>query len=184
MVRASKQGWAPHYAFDALFGRNEPLDLVRKLMAGVKKYEVKFQKAKVTNSTIILETIIRLSLTQCQNLYFTRDPAAAIGHGLTINKMKFAARRESLFMEYIMRYHPRFAAKIPGDEVPVWFDRYNKFSNGRWRRVGSQQKYYGNWCFTTHNSRGYQLKAKLFEFSEFNKILALPKFRIRAHLCT
>ena len=39
-----------------------------------------------------------------------------------------ARRRESLFMEYIMRYHPRFAAKTPGGEVPVWFDRYNKFS--------------------------------------------------------
>ena len=33
------------------------------------------------------------------NLYFTRDPAASVGDGLTINKMREPARRrESLFM--------------------------------------------------------------------------------------
>ena len=43
------------------------------------------------------------------NLYFTRDPAASVGDGLTINKMREPARRrESLFMEYIIKYHPRF----------------------------------------------------------------------------
>ncbi len=37
------------------------------------------------------------------NLYFTRDPAASVGDGLTINKMREPARRrESLFMEYII----------------------------------------------------------------------------------
>lgn len=65
------------------------------------------------------------------NLYFTRDPAAAIGNGLTINKCAIRLAAASLFMEYIMRYHPRFKPqKTPGVRtgVPVWFDRYNKFN--------------------------------------------------------
>jgi arginine deiminase len=54
------------------------------------------------------------------NLYFTRDPAASMGYGMTLNRMaNEARRRESLFMTYILRYHPRFAAQ----EVPVWLDR-------------------------------------------------------------
>ncbi|MDE5168715.1 arginine deiminase family protein, partial [Paenibacillus larvae] len=58
------------------------------------------------------------------NLYFTRDPAAAIGDGLSINKMREPARRrESLFMQYIMRYHPRFK----DHDVPVWLDRDYEF---------------------------------------------------------
>ncbi|MDQ7897097.1 arginine deiminase family protein, partial [Lactiplantibacillus plantarum] len=38
--------------------------------------------------------------------YFTRDPQASIGDGLSINKMTFEARmRESLITEYIMNYN-------------------------------------------------------------------------------
>jgi arginine deiminase len=59
------------------------------------------------------------------NLYFTRDPAASIGNGLSINKMREPARRrESLFMQYIIKHHPRFA----GHDVPVWLDRDFGFS--------------------------------------------------------
>ena len=47
------------------------------------------------------------------NAYFTRDPQASIGEGISINKMTFAARkRESLITEYIIKYHPRFAGKL------------------------------------------------------------------------
>jgi len=54
------------------------------------------------------------------NLYFTRDPAASIGSGMTLNRMYAQARRrESLFMKYVLKYHPRFAQH----DVPVWLDR-------------------------------------------------------------
>jgi arginine deiminase len=54
------------------------------------------------------------------NLYFTRDPAASIGNGLSINRMCEPARhRESLFIKYIITHHPRFAVH----NVPVWLDR-------------------------------------------------------------
>ncbi|WP_409299232.1 arginine deiminase [Peribacillus sp. SCS-26] len=60
------------------------------------------------------------SLDPMPNLYFTRDPAAVIGNGISINKMDRKARqRETLFMNYILRYHPDFA---PFD-IPIWFNR-------------------------------------------------------------
>ena len=47
-----------------------------------------------------------------------------MGDGLTINKMREPARRrESLFMEYIIKYHPRFAKH----NIPIWLDRDYKF---------------------------------------------------------
>lgn len=53
------------------------------------------------------------------NAYFTRDPQAMMGNGLTINRMTFEARRpESLITEFVMAHHPRFAGK-----VDIWLDR-------------------------------------------------------------
>ena len=189
MVRASKQG-ERHitHALMRYLGEMKPLDLVRKLMAGVKKYEVEVPEGEGHQLNYYFRDDYPFILDPMPNLYFTRDPAAAIGHGLTINKMKFAARRrESLFMEYIMRYHPRFAAKIPGDEVPVWFDRYNKFSmEGGDELVLSKNTMAIGVSQRTTPEAIEKLSAKLFEFSEFNKILAIeiPDTRAFMHLDT
>ena len=189
MVRASKQG-ERHitHALMRYLGEMKPLDLVRKLMAGVKKYEVEVPEGEGHQLNYYFRDDYPFILDPMPNLYFTRDPAAAIGHGVTINKMKFAARRrESLFMEYIMRYHPRFAAKIPGDEVPVWFDRYNKFSmEGGDELVLSKNTMAIGVSQRTTPEAIEKLSAKLFEFSEFNKILAIeiPDTRAFMHLDT
>ena len=54
------------------------------------------------------------------NLYFTRDPQASIGRGMTVNRMFWRARRrESIFISYILKHHPRFKDA----DVPVWLDR-------------------------------------------------------------
>ena len=54
------------------------------------------------------------------NVYFMRDQQAAIGNGLTINRMTFRARRrESLFMKTIVENHPDFK----GQNIPIWRDR-------------------------------------------------------------
>lgn len=54
------------------------------------------------------------------NLYFTRDPAAAMGNGVTINTMTYKARRrETFFTETIFRYHPRFK----DEGIEMWRDR-------------------------------------------------------------
>ena len=56
------------------------------------------------------------------NVYFTRDQQAAIGNGMTINRMTCRARRrESLFMETILKHHPDFKDQ----DIPVLRDRYH-----------------------------------------------------------
>lgn len=47
------------------------------------------------------------------NLYFTRDPFASVGHGVTLHKMRFPTRcRETLYADYIFKYHPDYAGLV------------------------------------------------------------------------
>ena len=96
----------------------EPRKMVQNIMAGVRKDEIDISIASLeelaenANYPFLLEPM--------PNLYFTRDPAAVIGNGVLINHMAFHARkRESLFMEYVLKYNPRFA----GQDIPVWRGR-------------------------------------------------------------
>ncbi|MEB9819874.1 arginine deiminase [Bacillus cereus] len=97
-------------------------ELIQKIMGGVRKNEI--ETSKKTHLYELMEDHYPFYLDPIPNLYFTRDPAASVGDGLTINKMREPARRrESLFMEYIIKYHPRFAKH----NVPIWLDRDYKF---------------------------------------------------------
>ncbi|MCU5203968.1 arginine deiminase [Bacillus paranthracis] len=97
-------------------------ELIQKIMGGVRKNEI--ETSKKTHLYELMEDHYPFYLDPMPNLYFTRDPAASVGDGLTINKMReLARRRESLFMEYIIKYHPRFEKH----NVPIWLDRDYKF---------------------------------------------------------
>ncbi len=68
--------------------------MIRKIMAGVRKDEITLppdQHQQLHN--MIEKNHYPFYLDPMPNLYFTRDPAAAIGNGLTINKMHWTARR-------------------------------------------------------------------------------------------
>lgn len=48
------------------------------------------------------------------NLYFTRDPFASIGCGASVHHMYSVTRnRETLYSEYVLRWHPDFAGQVP-----------------------------------------------------------------------
>ncbi|MEC2920670.1 arginine deiminase [Bacillus tropicus] len=97
-------------------------ELIQKIMGGVRKNEI--ETSKKTHLYELMEDHYPFYLDPMPNLYFTRDPAASVGDGLTINKMREPARRrESLFMEYIIKYHPIFVKH----NVPIWLDRDYKF---------------------------------------------------------
>ena len=56
------------------------------------------------------------------NLYFTRDPFAMIGNGVSINRMYSVTRnRETIYGDYIFKYHPDFAG------TPTYYDRNDTF---------------------------------------------------------
>ena len=92
-------------------------DMVNKIFEGVRREEIDLphmtlqQAAEDTEWPFVMDPM--------PNAYFTRDPQASIGDGLSINRMTFPARqRESLITEYIFKHHPRFAG-----QVNVWRDR-------------------------------------------------------------
>ncbi|MFY4775043.1 arginine deiminase [Metabacillus sp. RGM 3146] len=98
-----------------------PNELVRRVMEGVRTSEV--DNGKKIHLYEFMSDQYPFYLDPMPNLYFTRDPAAAIGNGISVNQMNESARRrESLFMDFIIRYHDRFKGK----ETPVWLNRdYN-----------------------------------------------------------
>jgi arginine deiminase len=185
MLHASKQGDAR--ITDAL--KNYLLgmsthDMVRKIMAGVRKTEVTVEYSGAKQLHELLADSYPFYLNPMPNLYFTRDPAATIGQGLTINRMHWPARRrESLFMEYIIAHHPRFARH----DVPVWYDRSNHFSmeGGDELVLSSEVMAIGISERTTAEAIE-RMAAKLFTGSTFRKILAIeiPKSHAFMHLDT
>ena len=119
MLRESDYGvGADHDALKEYLMSLDTAAMVNQLMIGVRKSDIDFNPTDLVSAAE--ESDYPFFLDPMPNLYFTRDPAASIGDGLSINHMTFAARqRESMFMEAIIKYHPRFADK----GLHVWRDR-------------------------------------------------------------
>lgn len=93
-------------------------ELIDKLMAGVRKSEI----SKLINRSLVdlVDTNYPFVLDPMPNLYFTRDPFATIGNGITLNHMKTHVRnRETIFAKYIFENHHRFKNL----QIPIWFNR-------------------------------------------------------------
>ncbi|EGQ1642083.1 arginine deiminase [Staphylococcus pseudintermedius] len=106
----------------ALFKNLSDQKLVDKIMAGVRKEEIQLEMNHLVE---YMDDRYPFYLDPMPNLYFTRDPQASIGRGMTINRMYWRARRrESIFMTYILAHHPRFKDA----DVPVWLDRNCPFN--------------------------------------------------------
>lgn len=66
----------------------------------------------------------RFVLDPIPNLYFTRDPFACIGSGVSMNAMfSVTRRRETIYGQYILQYHPDYAG-----QVPFYYHREDPFS--------------------------------------------------------
>ena len=91
-------------------------ELVLKTIAGIKKselpnYQVKSLADHVDDYPFVTDPM--------PNLYFTRDPFASIGSGVSLNKMYSVTRsRETIFGEYIFKYHPTYKT------TPLYYSRY------------------------------------------------------------
>lgn len=108
--------------FEYLNGITDEKELVLRLMSGIKASELKVGCRYPLVSLIRSES--QFVLDPIPNLYFTRDPFACIGNGVSINRMYSSTRRrETIFGEYILKYHPDFAG-----QVPLYYSRENLFS--------------------------------------------------------
>ena len=98
-------------------------EMIDKMMAGVRKEELKDYHRESLYDQV--NDVYPFVCDPMPNLYFTRDPFATIGHGITLNHMRTDTRnRETIFAKYIFRHHPRFEGK----DIPFWFNRDDKTS--------------------------------------------------------
>ena len=95
-------------------------DFVLKTMEGINLTELHTDKS---NSLVdLVSESSKMVVAPMPNLYFTRDPFAMIGNGVSINRMYSVTRnRETIYAEYIFTHHPDFK------DVPQYYSRYNTF---------------------------------------------------------
>ena len=157
-------------------------EMVKTVIAGIRK-------SAIHNSTPSLADLAEdpdypFYLDPMPNVYFTRDQQAAIGSGMTINRMTFRARRrESLFMETILKNDPDFKNAT----IPVWRDRYH-----HGRLEGGDELVLNNHVLAVGISQSTSATAitdlahNLFDHSSYDTILAIkiPHNRAMMHLDT
>ncbi|MHC1721719.1 MAG: arginine deiminase [Aminipila sp.] len=96
-------------------------DMVLKSMEGIVLNELNHDK---TGSLVeLMSSDSKLIVDPMPNLYFTRDPFACIGNGVSLNKMYSQTRnRETIYGEYVFKYHPDYKG-----QVELYYNRYNDF---------------------------------------------------------
>lgn len=160
-----------------------PRDMIDTVMAGVRKGEVEV-KIKTSLADLMMDEY-PFYLDPMPNLYFTRDPGAIIGNGLSLNRMRTEARRrETLFLKYVHRFHPLFNSP----EVPLWYDRSNDFAIEGGDELVLSESVAAIGCSERTSAEGIETIARrLFnEGSSFEKVLVfeIPKKRAFMHLDT
>ncbi|MCD6436621.1 MAG: arginine deiminase [Clostridiales bacterium] len=102
---------------------NDNKKLVEKMIAGIRVEEFKTGYAENLRDLIMNE--YPFVVDPMPNLYFTRDPFAIIGNGVSLNHMATVTRnRETIFGQYIFKYHKEFKDQ----EIPFWYNRDLPFS--------------------------------------------------------
>ena len=95
-------------------------DLVLKTMEGINLAELHADKS---NSLVdLVSDSSKMVVAPMPNLYFTRDPFAMVGNGVSINRMYSVTRnRETIYGELVFSHHPDFKG------TPQYYSRYNTF---------------------------------------------------------
>ena len=97
---------------DYLQGICDEKALIEKTMSGVALSELPdLHKSRLAELT---REESRFVMDPMPNLYFTRDPFACIGRGVSLNCMYSVTRsRETIYGKYILEHHPDYAGKVP-----------------------------------------------------------------------
>lgn len=159
-------------------------EMIDQMMAGVRKSDIEqFEGHTLGDFVRHARSDYPFVMDPMPNLYFTRDPFAAVGSGVTIHKMfSETRRRETIFAAYIFSHHPLYK------NTKIWYDRKEDSSleggdilllNESVVAIGISQR--------THESAIERFAENLLsEESSFKKILAfnIPKERTFMHLDT
>lgn len=156
-------------------------DMVCKMMEGIRKSEINdYRGPRLAD---FLSNQYPFIIDPMPNLYFTRDPFATVGNGVTIHKMSTVTRnRETIFGKYIFNCNTEYKG------TKLFYDRTEEHSleggdililNEETIAVGISQR-------TNPNAIEKFAKLLLTDESTFKKILAIdiPKTRAFMHLDT
>lgn len=107
-----------HAVKEKLTAIEDSYELILKTMTGFRKDEV-----EVEEGTTLIDTLDKdypLLINPMPSLYFTRDPFATIGQGISLNHMYSETRkRETIYGKYIFQYHP----VVKDNPVPLYYFR-------------------------------------------------------------
>lgn len=91
-------------------------EMVSAMMAGVRRSELHGKGEKLADMLSAAGNDSPFAADPMPNLYFTRDPLAVIGNGVSIHNMRTAARnRETLFGKLIFEHNPEYM------HAPKWY---------------------------------------------------------------
>ena len=108
---------------DYLNSIEDNFEFVKKTMAGVAKSEIEMPTALDFASLAFRGEASDLIIDPMPNLYFTRDPFATVGNGVSLNHMYSVTRnRETLYGKYIFTQHPKYAG------TSQWYNRDAQYS--------------------------------------------------------
>lgn len=151
-------------------------EMIDNIIAGIRNKEIGLSEDN-NEYPFIMEPM--------PNLYFTRDPFASIGRGITLNSMKNHIRhRETIFAKYVFKYHQEFK----NSDIPLWYNRNEKFSI-----EGGDELIFSDEVIAIGNSERTSAEAimrtakNIFEAREtFKTVLMfnIPKSRAFMHLDT
>ena len=107
---------------DYLMKIEDEKELVLKTMSGISADSI--LRAQPSPLVDLVRSENRFVLDPIPNLYFTRDPFACIGDGVSINRMYSGTRRrETIYGRYIFDYHSEYQ-----DLVPKYYVNTDPFS--------------------------------------------------------
>lgn len=146
----------------------DTFDMVLKSMEGFKKSEI--DTANFDSLADLMETDYPFLVDPMPNLYFTRDPFATMGNGVTVNHMYSDTRnRETLYGHYIFNYHPEYG----GDNVPRFYNRHEDTRiEGGDELVLSKDVLAVGISERTDSRSIEKLAKRVFEAGEFKEVLA------------
>ena len=158
-------------------------EMAATMMAGIRKSQLRMQSGKLGDYLNAMENEYPFAVDPMPNLYFTRDPFATIGTGVSIHKMHTATRnRETLFGKMIFEHHPAYR------NAPRWYDRgqVSSLEGGDILVLSPEVLAVGISQRTREDSIDTLAETVLSQSKTFKKVLAfnIPKTRSFMHLDT
>lgn len=157
--------------------------MVSAMMAGIRRSDLRRRGGRLSDHLSAMDEDYPFAVDPMPNLYFTRDPFAAIGTGVSIHRMHTVTRnRETLFGRFIFEHNPQYR------NAPRWYDRSasSSLEGGDILVLSPQVLAVGISERTEGDAIDQLARTVLSQSKTFRKVLAfnIPKSRSFMHLDT